>query len=85
MRAVSSIKRRIRVDTDGNVTRYIELRLWDKPAALRMLGQHVGMFKETVKLVVDSGVLVVPAAVGSKLWEQAAHAQQRALQGAERG
>jgi phage terminase small subunit len=47
MRAISSIKKRTRVttDRDGCVTRHydVELRLWDKPAPLRLLGKHLGM------------------------------------------
>jgi phage terminase small subunit len=47
MRAISSIKKRARVVTDreGNVTRTydVEVRLWDKPAPLRLLGKHLGM------------------------------------------
>jgi phage terminase small subunit len=44
MRAVSKIKRKVSVDKDGNVTREVELSLWDKPNPLRLAGKHVGLF-----------------------------------------
>lgn len=44
MRAVSSIKRKVRVDKDGNIEREVELKLWDKPGPLRLAGRHVGLF-----------------------------------------
>jgi phage terminase small subunit len=60
MRAVSSIKRKVRVDEDGNTTIDTELRLWDKPATLRMIGQHLGMFDGTGgDAEVESGEYVV--------------------------
>ena len=42
VRAISSVKRHI--NRDGSVD--TELKLWDKPAALRMLGQHLALFIE---------------------------------------
>ena len=44
MRAVSSIKRRVRVSPDGTVDREVEFRLWDKPGSLKLAGRHVGLF-----------------------------------------
>lgn len=51
IRAVSSVKRRVRTvtTTRGGEERTertvdVEFKLWDKPAALRMGGQHLGMF-----------------------------------------
>lgn len=48
MRAVSSIKRKRRVIPQENgdpiVEVDVEIRLWSKPDALRMSGQHLGMF-----------------------------------------
>lgn len=46
MRAVSSVRHKIRTTPDGNVVREVEFKLWDKPAALKMLGQHLSMFIE---------------------------------------
>ena len=46
MRAVSSIKRKVFTDKDGNVTRETELKLWDKPGPLKTAGKHVGLFNE---------------------------------------
>ena len=48
-RAVSSIKRKVRVtESDGRTetTYETEIKLWSKPDALRMAGQHLGLFKE---------------------------------------
>lgn len=44
MRAVSSIKRKMRVDKEGNVEREVEFRLWDKPGPLKLAGRHLGLF-----------------------------------------
>lgn len=49
MRALQSIKRRITTRGTGEnheVTREVELRLWDKPGPLKLAGQHVGLFAE---------------------------------------
>jgi phage terminase small subunit len=63
LRAISSVKRRAIIRADGSVVREVEYRLWDKPAALNMLGKHLGLFVKRVKLGVDegTGVLVVPS------------------------
>lgn len=58
MRAISSVKRRVRRERDGEEQAEIEdveYRLWDKPAALRMAGQHLGMFKEIHELTGKDG------------------------------
>lgn len=52
MRALSSIKRRITTRGTGEnreVTREVELRLWDKPGPLKLAGQHVGLFPNKVE------------------------------------
>lgn len=49
MRALQSIKRRITSRGSGDtreVTREVEIRLWNKPEPLRLAGQHVGLFTE---------------------------------------
>lgn len=52
MRALQSIKRRIITRGSGErreVTREVELRLWNKPDPLKLAGQHVGLFKDKVE------------------------------------
>ncbi|MHC4215670.1 MAG: terminase small subunit [Planctomycetota bacterium] len=46
LRAVKKIKRRVRYDENGDKIIETELELWDKNAAIRMLGKHLGMFIE---------------------------------------
>jgi phage terminase small subunit len=59
MRAVQSIKRKktIKEDKDGNVTiTYdVELKLWDKPAPLKLMGRHVGLFPDKVEVTGKDG------------------------------
>jgi phage terminase small subunit len=43
-RAISSVKRKVYVDKDGNSTTEVEFRLWDKPGPLKLAGNHVGLF-----------------------------------------
>lgn len=43
MSAVASIKRKTRVDKDGSVTYDVELKLWDKPGSLKLMGKHTGI------------------------------------------
>ena len=45
MRAVSSIKHKI-YSQGERITREVEIKLWPKDAAVRMMGQHLAMFKE---------------------------------------
>jgi len=44
MRAVASLKKKI-VHTDAGVSYETEIRLWNKPAGIRMAGEHLGLFK----------------------------------------
>lgn len=57
MRAVSSVKRKVRTYTsaDGTETTVeTEYRLWDKNTALANIGKHLGMFTErTVNIDID--------------------------------
>lgn len=57
MRAVQSVKRKItRVKgEDGSVTEYIEMeiKLWNKVEALKLAGQHFGMYKENLNITGD--------------------------------
>lgn len=45
MRAVSSIKKKIIPVGEGKHAYETEIRLWNKPAGLRMVGEHLGMFE----------------------------------------
>ena len=48
-RALSSVKRKTKHYSvrDEPVTEHdVELKLWNKPRALEMLGRHLGLFKE---------------------------------------
>ncbi len=42
MRAVRSIKRKVRHDKEGGVTYELEFTLWDKPGSLKLMGRHAG-------------------------------------------
>ena len=72
MRAVSSIKRKTKVVNEITTEYEVEIKLWDKPAALKMAGQHLGMFKDVVDVNVKTpGVLILggvdlDAALGRK-------------------
>lgn len=60
MAAVQSIKRKTRVhcDAQGNITGKtyeVELRLWDKPAPLKLTGRHVGLYPDRVEHVGKGG------------------------------
>ena len=54
MRAIQSIKKKTRVqyDKDGNITGKtydVEVKLWDKPQPLKLMGRHVGLFPDRVE------------------------------------
>lgn len=60
MAAIQSIKRRYttRVEprTGATITTVdVELKLWDKPGALKMVGRHVGLFPDRVELTGKNG------------------------------
>lgn len=55
-RAISSVKHRIRTDEDGEVTREVELKIWDKPGMLRLAGRHVGLFPDRMELTGKDGL-----------------------------
>jgi phage terminase small subunit len=84
-RAVSSVKHRTIVKGEGKkreVTHEAEVRLWDKPAALKMAGQHLGLYTEKVEhsgKVEGTGVLAVPVPVGAEQWGKMAERQQEEL------
>lgn len=81
IRAVSSIKRRRRViprkDDEDIVEIETEIRLWDKPATLRLTGQHLGMYVEKREhKLTGGGVLAVPMPIDAEQWAATAAAQQ---------
>lgn len=45
MRAVASLKKKI-VHTETGVIYDTEIKLWNKPASIRMAGEHLGLFRE---------------------------------------
>lgn len=53
MRAIQSIKKKVstRTDKDGNEFRTVdvELKLWDKPNPLKLMGKEVGLFADRVE------------------------------------
>lgn len=70
MRAIQSIKRKTRVhyDSQQNVvgkTYDVELKLWDKPAPLKLMGRHVGLFPDRVEHVGKGGGPIEVAEVSS--------------------
>jgi phage terminase small subunit len=54
MRAVQSVKKKITRKTmeDGTEMEWVELeiKLWNKPEALKLAGQHFGMYKENINV-----------------------------------
>lgn len=82
-RAVSSVKHR--TITSGRpgeerTTREIEFKLWDKPAAIKMAGQHLAMFTEKHEVdLKGAGVLAVPVPITDIQWGAVAAASQAAL------
>jgi phage terminase small subunit len=44
MRAISSLKKRV-IHTETAVIYETEIKLWNKPASVRMAGEHLGLFK----------------------------------------
>ena len=62
MRAIQSIKRRtsVRTDKDGNECRIhdVEIKLWDKPTPLALMGRHVGLFPSRMEHTGKDGMPV---------------------------
>lgn len=59
MRAIQSIKHKktIREDKEGTVTitHDVEIKLWDKPTPLKLMGRHVGLFPDKVEVTGKNG------------------------------
>jgi hypothetical protein len=65
MRALQSIKRRTITRDRGKrveAVREVEIRLWDKPGPLKLVGQHVGLFTDRVE---HTGKLTLEQAVAA--------------------
>lgn len=60
-RAVSSVKHKIRTDGDGQTTREIEFRLWDKNSAIEKVAKHIRFFPPEQKELTgkDGGPMLV--------------------------
>jgi phage terminase small subunit len=70
MRAVASLKKRI-LHTDTSTVYETEIKLWNKPASLRMGGQHLGLFKEQVDISGTVKVIRLPQkAASAEVWSQ---------------
>jgi phage terminase small subunit len=52
MRAVASLKKKI-MHTAAGVIYETEIKLWNKPASLRMSGEHLGLFKGSEQALPD--------------------------------
>lgn len=81
MAAIASIKRKFKRHRDNSTTVEVELKLWDKNAALNLGARILGMIVDgpTVQLPAGTGVLLVPMAPGADAWAATAADQQRAL------
>jgi phage terminase small subunit len=59
MRAVQSIKRKktVKEDKSGTmtITYDVELKLWDKPTPLKLMGRHTGLFPDKVEVTGKDG------------------------------
>lgn len=60
IRAVASLRKRIRHDEAG-VSYETEIKFWNKPASLRMSGQHLGMFTEKIEVSGNIGIVQLPS------------------------
>jgi phage terminase small subunit len=60
MRAIQSVKKRAVKRKDGTLAWDVDIRLWDKVAAIRMLGQYLGLWDaEKFQASQGPGVLLV--------------------------
>lgn len=63
--AVSSIKKTVFTDKNGNETETTEFKLWDKVKSLELLGKHVGLFELDNKQKSDKIKVTVKSNAGS--------------------
>lgn len=76
LKAIKKIKRKTRVTKDGGVEHDVEIELWDKPNALKLMGRHVGLFPDKVELTGKDG----EALAGFSLEQLANRAAELALE-----
>jgi len=60
MGCVASIKRKVKIfpgkgDTPGHKEYDVELKFWDKPAPLKLMGRHTGLFPDKVEVSGPNG------------------------------
>lgn len=83
-RSVASVKHKIRSLGDFQTERTIEIRLWDKNAALEKIAKHIQFYPpekiEHSGEVAGSGVLVVPGVASAADWSKATQEQQQGLE-----
>lgn len=82
MGAVSSIKRRSRVfpgknGDPGYVEYEVEFKLWDKPAPLKLMGRHVGLFSDKLDITITPGTEDLSKLSPQQLAERLAALQQQ--------
>ena len=82
MRALSSLKKKI-IHTPTGMIYETEIKLWNKPASLRMGGEHLGIFKTTSQDIPDIHVHVHTAR--ERLTSRVAHLAQRYAEDATNG
>ena len=82
MRAVSSLKKRI-VHTESAVIYETEIKLWNKPASVRMSGEHLGLFKGSEQAPPDIHVHIHSAR--DRLADRLSHLATRHAEDARNG
>ena len=82
MRAVASLKKKI-LHTEAGMIYETEIKLWNKPASLRMSGEHLGLFKGAAEPPPDIHVHVHTAR--DRLAERLAHLAARHAEDATNG
>jgi phage terminase small subunit len=82
MRAVSSLKKKI-THTDAGVTYETTITLWSKPAAVKMAGEHLGLFKGAEQALPDIHIHI--EAARERLTDRLTHLARRHAQDASNG
>jgi phage terminase small subunit len=82
MRALSSLKKKI-IHTPNGMIYETEIKLWNKPASLRMGGEHLGLFQPTAQEMPDIHVHVHTAR--DRLMSRVAHLARRHAEDATNG
>ena len=82
MRAVASLKKKI-IHTESAVIYETEINLWNKPASVRMAGEHLGLFKGAEQPLPDIHVHVTEAR--SRLADRLTHLATRHAEDATNG